>query len=63
MTEILQFPLKFSNQKIKRKGNSQTMNYQVIKEYINKIWFRLLWLVNTADGIKILICEKKWKSK
>ena len=31
--EILQFPVNFQNQKIKWKGNSQIMNYEVIKEY------------------------------
>ena len=33
ITEILQFPLDFHNQKIKWKGNYQIMNYHVLAEW------------------------------
>ena len=57
ITGISQFSLNFQNQKIKWKGNSQIMNYQVIKGY-NKIWsFFKLW--NTVnDVIKALFVKK-----
>ena len=39
------------------------MNYRVIKEYNTKTTFDLFKLENRGNDVKIIICEKAWKSK
>ena len=53
ITEILRIPLKLQIRKIKWEGNSQIMNYQVIKECtVNPFSLGILWKIDIKEKTK-----------